>query len=209
MKIIDISMDVYHEMPVYKGKPEKRPLFSADRDYSVGAVYETRLEMNLHTGTHMDSPYHILEDGEKLDAISLDKVITGCRVLDLSEVAEKITKADLEGKEIREGDFILLKTKNSHEDILERDFIYLDKSGAGYLRDKKIKGVGIDSLGIERNQPGHETHKILLGEGIVILEGLRLAGIDEGEYFLFAAPIRLKNAEAAPVRAILIKDLYL
>lgn len=155
----------------------------------------------------MDSPYHILEDGEKLDAISLDKVITGCRVLDLSKVAEKISKADLEGKEIQEGDFILLRTKNSHEDILERDFIYLDKSGAEYLRDKKIKGVGIDSLGIERNQPGHETHKILLGEGIVILEGLRLAGIDEGEYFLFAAPIKLKNAEAAPVRAILIKDL--
>jgi arylformamidase len=207
MKIFDISMYVYHEMPVYKGKPEKRPLFSADSDYSVGAVYETRLEMNLHTGTHMDSPYHILEDGEKLDAISLDKVITGCRVLDLSKVAEKISKADLEGKEIQEGDFILLRTKNSHEDILERDFIYLDKSGAEYLRDKKIKGVGIDSLGIERNQPGHETHKILLGEGIVILEGLRLAGIDEGEYFLFAAPIKLKNAEAAPVRAILIKDL--
>ncbi|MGI6623712.1 MAG: cyclase family protein [Clostridiaceae bacterium] len=207
MKIYDISMDVFYDMPVYKGRPSKRPLLSIDSDYSTGTVYETRLEMNLHTGTHIDSPHHMLEDGEKLDCISLDKVITRCRVFDLTKAAEKISKTDLEGKRIKEGDFILLKTKNSYEDILEGDFIYLDKSGAEYLRNKRIKGIGIDALGIERNQSDHGTHKILFKEGIVVLEGLRLAGIDEGEYFLFAAPIKLKNVEAAPVRAILIKDL--
>jgi len=206
MKIFDISMDIFHEMPVYKGKPGKRPLFSADSDYKTGTVYETRIDMNMHTGTHLDSPYHMLEDGEKIESISLDKVITRCTVLDLTNADGKISVTDLEGKEIKEGDFILLKTKNSYEDILEGDFVYLDKSGAEYLRDKRIKGVGIDALGIERNQSGHETHKILFEAGIVVLEGLRLAGTDEGEYFLFAAPIKLKDAEAAPVRAILIKD---
>jgi arylformamidase len=207
MKIYDISMDICYDMPVYKGKTEKRPLFSADSDYRSGSVYETRVAINMHTGTHLDSPYHMLEDGEKLESISLDKVITRCRVLDLTNVADKISGEHLEGKEIKAGDFILLKTKNSYEDILEGDFIYLDKSGAEYLRDKKIKGAGIDALGIERNQPGHPAHKVLLKEGIVVLEGLRLAGIEEGEYFLFAAPIKLKNVEAAPVRAVLIKDL--
>ncbi|HHW21628.1 MAG TPA: cyclase family protein [Clostridiaceae bacterium] len=207
MKIYDISMDIYHDMPVYKGKTEKRPLFSADSDYRTGSVYETRVEINMHTGTHLDSPYHMLEDGEKLESISLDKVITRCTVLDLTDANDKISKADLERKNIKESDFILLKTKNSHEDILEGDFIYLDKSGAEYLRDKKIKGVGIDALGIERNQPDHPAHKILFKEGIVVLEGLRLSGIEEGEYFLFAAPIKLKNVEAAPVRAVLVKGL--
>lgn len=207
MKIYDISMDIYYDMPVYKGKTEKRPLFSADSDYRTGSVYETRVEINMHTGTHLDSPYHMLEDGEKLESISLDKVITRCTVFDLTDANDKISKADLERKNIKESDFILLKTKNSHEDILEGDFIYLDKSGAEYLRDKKIKGVGIDALGIERNQPDHPAHKILFKEGIVVLEGLRLSGIEEGEYFLFAAPIKLKNVEAAPVRAVLVKGL--
>lgn len=207
MKIYDISMEVHYDMPVYKGREAKRPLLSVDIDYMTGTVYETRVEMNLHTGTHIDSPYHIFEVGEKLESITLDKVVTRCKVLDLTKVADKISKADLETKEINEGDFILLKTKNSFEDILEKDYIYLDKSGAEYLRDKGIKGVGIDALGIERNQPDHETHKTLFREGIVIIEGLKLTEVDEGDYFLFAAPIKLKGVEAAPVRAILVKDM--
>jgi arylformamidase len=207
MKIYDISMGISREMPVYKGKEEKRPVFKIDNDFNKGSAYETRLEMNLHTGTHIDAPLHMIADGKNLDGFNLDKVITKCKVIDLAHVAEKVSETHLETKEIETGDFILLKTKNSTEDILEKDFIYLDKSGAEYLRDKQIKGVGIDALGIERAQPGHETHKILLSAGIVILEGLKLDAIDEGEYFLFAAPIKIKGVEASPVRAVLIAGM--
>ena len=207
MKIYDISMAISREMPVYKGREEKRPILKIDNDFKSGSSYETRLEMNLHTGTHMDSPLHMIEGGKNLESIGLDKVITKCRVIDLTDVTEKISKINLEAKEIQKGDFILLKTKNSTENILEGDFIYLDKAGAEYLRDKKIKGVGIDSLGIERAQPGHDTHIMLFEAGIVILEGLRLDKVDEGEYFLFAAPLKIKGVEAAPVRAVLIADL--
>lgn len=108
------------------------------------------------------------------------------------------------GKPIDEGAFILLKTKNSFHEGFANDFIYVEKSGAQYLKDKGIVGVGIDALGIERSQPGHETHKILLGAGIIILEGLKLADIAEGEYILSAAPLKIIGSEAAPVRAVLI-----
>lgn len=207
MKIYDISMEISREMPVYKGREEKRPIFKIDSDFKSGSSYETRLDMNLHTGTHMDSPLHMIEGGKNLESIGLDKVITKCRVIDLTDVTEKISKINLEAKEIQKGDFILLKTKNSTENILEGDFIYLDKAGAEYLRDKKIKGVGIDSLGIERAQPGHDTHIMLFEAGIVILEGLRLDKVDEGEYLLFAVPLKIKKVEAAPVRAVLIADI--
>lgn len=207
MKIYDISMSITHDMPVYKGRAEKKPYFRNDRNFNTGSVYETRIEMNLHTGTHLDSPMHILENGKNLDSIALDKVITKCKVLDLTEVNEKISKMHLESKKIEEGDFILLKTKNSFEAILEKNFIFLDVSGAKFLKDKKIKGVGIDSLGIERDQPGHGTHKALMEDEIIILEGLNLSKVDEGEYFLFAAPIKIKDVEAAPVRAILLEDI--
>lgn len=204
-KIYDISMPVTPFMPVYKGKEHKRPIISTDSDFSTGTAYETRLEMNLHTGTHLDAPLHMIRDGYTLEKTDLSKVVTGCRVLNLTHVKEKITAADLAGCPIKEKDFILLKTRNSFEDILETEFVYLDKTGAEYLKNFNIKGVGIDALGIERNQPDHETHICLLKAGIIILEGLRLKDIEEGEYLLSAAPILIPGAEAAPVRAYLIK----
>lgn len=206
MKIIDISMPIHHDMPVYKGRLEKRPHLRVQSDFTTGTAYESVIEMNMHTGTHLDRSLHMIPDGSKVESLDLNKVITPCKVLDFTQVEEKITAEDLKKKEINEGDFILLKTRNSFEDILEGDFVFLEKSGAAYLRDKKIKGVGIDALGIERSQPEHETHITLLEVDIVIVEGLRLAHVEAAEYFLFAAPIYIHGAEGAPLRAVLIQD---
>lgn len=204
-KIYDISMPITHSMPVYKGRDFKRPIISIDGDFSTGSAYETRLEFNLHTGTHLDTPLHMVPNGYTLEKLDLSRIITKCKVLDLTNVDEKITDKELSSLNINEGDFILLKTKNSYEDILENNFIYLDKTGAKYLIDKKIKGVGIDALGIERDQPDHETHIGLFSSDILILEGLRLKDVDVGEYFLSAAPLLIPGAEAAPIRAYLLK----
>jgi hypothetical protein len=94
-------------------------------------------------------------------------------------------------------------------DILRGDstlFSRWDEVEASWMFADKIIEY-IDALGIERSQPNHDTHKILLGAEIVILEGLRLKEVEEGEYLLVAAPINVVGAEAAPVRAILIGDL--
>lgn len=206
MKIIDISMPIHHDMPVYKGRAAKRPHLRVQSDFTTGTAYESVIEMNMHTGTHLDRSLHMIPDGTTVESLDLNKVITPCKVLDFTEIEEKITAEDLKKKEINEGDFIILKTRNSFEDILEGDFVFLEKSGSAYLRDKKIKGVGIDSLGIERSQPEHETHIQLLEVDIVIVEGLRLAHVEEGDYFLFAAPIYILGAEGAPLRAVLIQD---
>lgn len=205
MRILDISMPVKPSMAVYRGKEEKRPEITVDGDFVTGTAYESRLHMNLHTGTHLDRPLHMIPGGATVETLALSQVVTPCIVLDLTRVKEKITKEDLIGKEIPKGCFVLLKTRNSFEDILESDFIYLDRTGAEYLSERKPIGVGIDSLGIERNQPNHETHLVLLESGAVILEGLRLKEIEEGEYLLSAAPILIDHVEAAPVRAYLIK----
>ena len=208
MKIYDISMSISPDMPVYKGKPAKRPVFAVDTDFSSGNVYESRLTMNMHTGTHIDSPKHILENGDPLEPLALEKVVTRCRVLDLTHIAEKISQQDLRTKPIAADSFVLLKTQNSFggQALLEGDYIYLDPSGAAYLRDKRVIGVGIDALGIERAQPGHETHKLLMKAGIVIMEGLQLQDVPEDEYLLVAAPLKVIGVEAAPVRALLIKE---
>lgn len=206
MKIYDISMPISYDMPVYKGKEMKRPIITVDSDFQTGSAYESRLEMNMHTGTHIDRSLHMIPHGTTMESLKLEQVVTACTVLDLTKVRERITKEDLISKDIKEGSFLLLKTRNSFDEILEKDFVYLDRTGAELLASMNIIGVGIDSLGIERSQPGHETHIQLLGLDIVILEGLRLKGIEEGDYLLSAAPILIPGVEAAPVRAYLIES---
>jgi arylformamidase len=138
--------------------------------------------------------------------IDISRLVTQCRVYDFTGIQEKISAKDLKTRDIRPGTFILLKTRNSYFNGFDPDFVYMDASGASYLSELGISGVGIDSLGIERAQPGHETHKTLLGSGIIILEGLRLAEIQEGEYKLAALPLKIIGTEAAPARAVLIEE---
>jgi len=204
MKLIDISMEISGDMPVYKGRAAKRPLLTIDSDFSTASVYESRLQMNLHTGTHLDAPLHMIPGGNTTEPFALERVACSCKVFDFSLVEDKITRDDFKGKGIAPGDFVLLKTKNSSLDILEGDYVYLDETGAAYLRERGVDGVGIDALSIERGHPNHETHNTLLSAGILILEGLRLKSVDEGEYFLVAAPLKIAGVEAAPVRAFLM-----
>lgn len=205
MKIWDISMSIRPEMTVYKNRDENRPVFTVARDHTSGSAYETRVTLNLHTGTHVDAPLHIMENGGTIEKMELKRLITRCRVLDLSHVEDRITQQDLVSQRIDANDFLILKTRNSQADAFDYGFVFLDESGARYLRDKKIKGVGIDSLGVERDQPGHPTHRFLMGAGIIILEGLRLAQVSVGEYTLIALPLKLEGVEASPVRAVLIQ----
>ena len=208
MKIYDISMTLSPDIPVYKGRVNKKPIFATDSDFKTGTAYETRLTLNLHTGTHLDAPLHFIEGGGTIEKIPLERFITRARVVDVTHVENGISAQDLDGKGIKAGDFVLLKTRNSFEDLLEGDFVYLDGTGARYLTDLGVAGVGTDALGVERAQPEHETHKTLLSAGVIILEGLRLADVSEGEYLLIAAPVKIA-AEAAPARAMLIEGLSL
>jgi len=205
MKIYDISMEISEDVQVYKNKEEKKAKLIQQYNFQNSSVYETQLMMNLHTGTHIDAPLHAIENGLTTETYTLDQFFGPCQVLDFMTVEERITAKDLEKYTIEEDTFILLKTKNSLDQEFNYNFIYLDESGAQYLVDKNIKGVGIDGLGIERNQSGHPTHKILLGKRIPILEGLRLEGIQAGYYDIAAFPIKIKNVEASPVRAVLIE----
>lgn len=205
MKIYDISMEISKDMMVYKNKEEKKPQLTTTRDFTTGTAYESTITMDMHTGTHMDAPLHMIEGGETIERQDLRKVITACKVLDLTEVEKKISKEDLENQDIEEGDFILLKTKNSFEEAFNYEFVYLDREGAQYLKDKKVVGVGIDALGIERDQPDRGTHLTLMKNEIIIIEGLRLKDIKMGRYTLVAAPLKIKGAEASPIRALLIE----
>jgi arylformamidase len=203
LKIIDITAPIYEGMPVYKNKPEKQPSITTQTN---GHVTESRICMDVHTGTHVDAPLHMMNDGKTIETISIEKLVRPCKVIDLTHVNEKITKSDVENVDIQKDDFILLKTKNSFDKEFNFDFIYLAEDAARYLAEIGIVGVGIDSLGIERAQPEHPTHRALMDKDIVVIEGLQLADVEEGSYFMIAAPLNIQGTDASPARVLLLDN---
>ncbi|SHM34928.1 cyclase family protein [Halanaerobium congolense] len=207
--MFDISMTIRKDMLVYKGKDEIRPRLTTIRDFNQGDAHESELQMNVHTGTHVDAPLHMLEDGENANLFFAENPFYKSKLLDLTEIEEKITAADLKEYNIEKNSFIILKTKNSQPGFLEKTpekFIYLAESGAEYLIDKNIKGVGIDTNGIERSQSEHPTHKKLLAEKIIILEGLRLNQVPAGSYIMLLSLLKIADSDGLPGRAYLFEN---
>lgn len=205
MKMHDITMTIEESMQVYKNKPEKRPSLEITRDFNGSSARESRLSMDMHTGTHLDMPLHFVPGGATVEQLEPDRLVRPCRVLDLSHVEEAVHVEDIETYAIQPGETILLKTRNSATEQFDPSFVYLAGDAAVYLRDLRIDCIGIDGLGIERAQPEYQTHRTLLGAGILIIEGLRLQTVAEGAYLLVAAPLKIAGAEAAPLRALLIE----
>ncbi|MCA1030645.1 cyclase family protein [Bacillus timonensis] len=204
MKVYDITSPIFEGMPVYKNKPEKQPKIST---VTNGYVTESRLDLDVHSGTHVDAPLHMVNDGETFETIAIEKLVGKAKVLDLTNVSDSIKKVDFDRFSIEKDDFILLKTKNSFDSAFNFDFIYVAADAAAYLAEIGIRGVGIDSLGIERSQEGHPTHKTLFSNDVIIIEGLQLKDIDEGEYFMVAAPLKLSGTDASPARVLLFDSI--
>lgn len=204
--IYDISYPLHEGIQVYKNLEHKKPRFETIANHIEADYHETDIHMNLHTGTHVDFPLHMIAGGQTSDSEQIEQFVGSCKVLDMTEVEDGISKADLEPYDIEEEDFLLFKTKNSFSDDFLSDFTYLTEDGATYLQSLRIRGVGTDGLGIERSQQGHPTHKILLSNGIAIIEGLRLAKIQPGSYKLICLPLNIKGVEASLARAILVDE---
>lgn len=209
-KVYDISMTIEPEMPVYKGRQEMAPKLVTLSNHDSASHHQSQITMNLHTGTHIDAPLHMIKGGARIDYFTENNLFNPCQVLDLTGVQDRITAAELEKLDISEGNFILLKTRNSNPGFLKKNpekFIYLAESGARFLAELEPlpAGVGIDALGIERDQPDHPSHKTLLEKEIGILEGLRLNEVPAGFYTLLLAPLKFKDTEGAPARAFLLK----
>jgi len=207
MKIYDVSIEISEDMQVYKNKRENAPKISVTRTLKEGAN-ESKLDIHVHTGSHVDAPYHMLENGKKIDEMPPDKFMGKAVVLDFTKTGNSITENSIRKNKIKinKNDIVLLKTKNRLEKEFDFNFTYLEKSGAEYLASKKIKAVGIDSLGIERSQPKHETHKILAKKNIPIFEGLDLTKVKQGRYFFHGLPLKIRKGDGSPVRAVLIEE---
>jgi len=208
MEIIDISWPISTATTGYKDRNVVK--FDEVKNFNKDGVRDHNITLSTHSGTHVDAAAHFMRDGKMIDQMRPERTIGFAKVLDLTTVLEKITRDDLADKSIEENDIVLLKTLNSAKAATEKftpHFVYLEESGARYLAEKKVKAVGIDYLGIEHSQKDHPTHITLMKHDIAIIEGLRLQHVDAGKYFCVCLPLYLIGLEAAPARAILIKNM--
>ncbi len=203
---IDASAPLRSGMVHWPGDPA--PSFERISSIEAGAQANVTLcRMTAHTGTHMDAPCHFLQGEEGIDKFPLDAGVGRARVIDIN-AAEAIGRAELEDKQIEPGERILLRTRNSSRRWASEDFhidyVAIDASGAQFLVDTGVQLLGVDYLSVGKFEgDGEETHKILLGAGIWIVEGLVLSGISEGEYEMVCLPLSIEDADGAPARVIL------
>jgi arylformamidase len=207
MKIIDISLPLNNDTPIYPGNvPLSVSMHHAMPQYATAL---SSITFGSHTGTHIDAPAHAVVGAITLDQIPLGNFVGPCRVLDFSEKdGECITTEMLQEKNIKSGERILLKTKNSVRGFKEfyDDYVYLDGDAAEYLAGLNGVLVGIDSLSIKkRGGTDQRPHTALLLKDIPILEGLDLREAQEGEYELVCLPLNFTGIDGAPARAILIQ----
>ncbi len=203
---IDVSVPLTSGMVHWPGDPE--PSFVRISQMEQGADADVTLcRMTVHTGTHMDARRHFIAGGSGIDEFPLGVGIGRARVIECPDAAA-ISRAELEGKGIRTGERILLKTRNSgarwDNREFQRDFVALDASAAAFLAEARVALIGIDYLSIGRFEAdGVETHKILLGAGVWIVEGLNLAPVEAGEYDMVCVPLRIEGCDGSPARVAL------
>ena len=194
MKIIDISQEVF-SCNVYPGDPHP----TAEKVVSIdnGDVYNmSTLSMCVHNGTHIDAPYHFLNDGNTVEQIPLEYFVGNCYVVQRDV---ELTTSDAES--------IMLEAKehNAAERILIGGNVTVTAEVAKVFADNGIKLIGNEGVSIGPVDAPMEVHKILLSANVVLLEGIVLKDVPEGVYFLNAAPLNLAKLDGSPCRAYLIK----
>jgi arylformamidase len=207
-RIYDISMPVRTGGLVYPGNPEIRielqQAISKGAGANVSSIY-----FGSHTATHVDAPRHFSDAGAPVDSLSLNDLIGPALLLRFEDSLKAITRADLERRNLGSHKRVLFATRNSRLQTESAEFVpdytYVAPDAAEYLVELGVRLVGVDYLSVEQFHSGHHrTHHALLDNAVVIIEGLQLSDIPEGEYKLVCLPLKIVGCDAAPARAILI-----
>jgi arylformamidase len=202
----DVSMPLFVGMPAFPGDPE----FASQPDHALsrGDVYNvSRLSFGSHAGTHVDPPLHFIEGSKGTDRLDLETLNGPAVVVAVDPLRTVIEPPDLAG--VPEGSRrVLFRTANSPRWAKAlsffADFVALSPAAADEVVRRRIGLVGIDALSIESDLSGRfPVHHRLLGEGIIVLEGLLLAEAPAGAYELECLPLRIRGGDGGPSRAVL------
>lgn len=204
MTFIDVSVPLSAAVPTYPGNPQFE-LTPVKRLAAGDSANVSRLFLGTHTGTHIDAPRHFFDAGVGVDALPLELLIGPAQVVEVGGRAiepEGLRHVDLSGT-VR----LLLKTRNSalwQSPEFSREYAFLTERAARHLVAQGVKVVGIDYLSVEEfRKPGAPAHHVLLGNGVIIIEGLNLSQVEPGVYEMICLPLRIVGGDGAPARVVL------
>ncbi|MBR6642492.1 MAG: cyclase family protein [Lachnospiraceae bacterium] len=204
MKIYDISQEVF-SCTVFPGDPS--PQKEIMMSMNDGSLYNlSALHMCAHNGTHVDAPYHFIENGKTIEQVSLEKFVGLCYVAEHDGIvtAEDATEILRKAETASKGCPLTGDTDSASKRILIKGNAEVSAEAARVFSDEGVLLVGNESQTVGPENAPMEVHLILLGAEVVLLEGIRLAKVPEGVYLLNAAPLNLGGADGAPCRAILL-----
>ncbi len=213
MEPIDLTLEISNKLPSFPGSP--RPQFISWADKRSDGYNLEMIFLSSHSGTHLDAPYHFIENGPKIDEISLKRLVTTALLCNIRKGPDKsITRDDIVEFEAKNGKIppntALVFRTGWARNLTKKDYFTrnpgLSASAARYLLEKKVSLVGVDSPSIDLGKDTKfSAHHILLKEGILILENLcNLDKIKRSTFQLIVLPLKLKGATGSPVRAVAI-----
>lgn len=209
MRIHDISVPISKDTPVFPGDPPVEIMRVLQLEKGDLANV-SRLSFGNHTGTHIDPPSHFILGGKTVDQLDLNVLYGSAYVVDLTAVERVITASDLARAKLPPRiERILCKTHNGSlwdQTGFQKGFVAFSQDAAEWLVARGARLVGIDYLSAEMfAAPEPRAHRVLLGAGVIIVEGLNLKDIAAGDYTLACLPLKIKNGDGAPARVILIE----
>ena len=208
-RIWDVSVPVRHGGLVYPGNP---PIsITAMQSIAQGDTANvSRIDLGSHTGTHVDAPLHFMDGSAGVDELPLDVLVGPARLIAFGDEVMAVGEAELRRHDLRSVTRLLIRTRNSAwlasgSSEFHPDFTHVAPDGAEYLVSIGVRLVGVDYLSVEQfHSPHHRTHKTLLSNGVVIVEGLVLTEPPPGDYELYCLPMLLAGLDGAPARTVLI-----
>lgn len=207
MKVYDISRPIFEGMATYPSDP--KPKINSFKKIPDSSSNVSEILLGSHTGTHVDAKAHLANDADGVDMLPLDSLVGECRVFDLTHVKNEITEVELSKLDIRKGDIVLFKTRNSFldENEFHTDFVYFTLDAAKYLRKKGVKTVGIDYVSVQKYKSGSSlVHAEFINNSITVFEHLILRDVPAGEYLFVGLPLPIRGCDGAPARAVLIRQ---
>jgi arylformamidase len=203
MKLIDISRPLKRDTPTWPGDTPFNYEVSWSKEES-GSVNVGKITMSIHTGTHVDAPFHFDNEGRKIVDLDLMLYVGEAKVVDVSG-RETITVDDFNSVSLEGIKRLLLRTNSwENEDTFPTKISSLHPDLPEFLSSKGIKLIGVDVPSVDPlDSKKLLAHHALHERDIHILEGLDLFGVEPGNYELIAMPLKIEGADGSPVRAVL------
>jgi arylformamidase len=199
-RVIDITL------PLHEGMAKPSPVFEGFRLHWDLRIEKgqgrnrSRFSMESHLGTHVDAPVHFIKDGKFIDQVPVENLFGPAGVIQVP-FPGAVTAEFLE--KVRPGPEIFLFKFGKER--LDRKRPYFSPDGVKALIGRGVRVVGTDNFNVDSIQTEWEIHHLILGNGILIVEGLNLEGIADGAYDFICLPLLIKGGEGAPARAILLE----